>query len=197
MRGCSRERPLSRGRGACRAWRRAETPPTADLRGLSLVLRKGCLVSRPPAAHWRRNSPPRAQIQSQVLILTHLPTLGVFPPPFLMAWGLCPSRGQDLGWGASGGVTHLLTGTLSWKNAGRKRRWQSAQLLPRPPPTPFPADSPRASPWTLKAAAQCPIRLVPRLPLSWLISCPYPARPPEGTTSCPGLLFLLLWSPPC
>ena len=36
MRGCSRERPLSRGRGACRAWRRAETPPTADLRGLSL-----------------------------------------------------------------------------------------------------------------------------------------------------------------
>ena len=62
---------------------------------------------------------------------------------------------------------------------------------------PLPPDSPRASPWTLKAAAQCPIRFIPRLPLCWLSSCPYPARPPEGTTSCPGLLFLLPWSPPC
>lgn len=155
----------------------------------------------PPPPPSRKRPPRRSQ-------LSWPPGLDLASVSLQFGSELCPwvprarsapkaTGGQDPGWGASGGVTYLLTGTLSWKNTERKRRWQSAQLLPRPSPTPFPADSPRASPWTLKAAAQCPIQLVPRLLLSWLSPCPYPARPPEGTTSCPGLLFLLPWSPPC
>lgn len=139
------------------------------------MLRKGYLGFRYPAAHWKRNSLPRAQIQSQVLVLTHLPSLrdGVGslsfqePRPRLGSiW-----RGHSL---------------LNWdpelERHWWKGRWQSAQL-PRPLPYPRPGGLSQSPPWTLKAAAQCPFRLVPRIPLLSLSPCPYPARPPEGTPS--------------
>lgn len=88
MRGCSRERPLSRGRGACRAWRRAETPPLQTSGGfLLIVLGKGCLVSRHP----------RRPLETELTSKGSDSKPSVNPDPSPYPWGLPPSLPDGVG----------------------------------------------------------------------------------------------------
>lgn len=76
--------------GACRAWRRAETPPLQTSGGfLLIVLRKGCLVSRPPH--------PRHPLETELTSKGPDSKPSVNPDPSPHPWGLTPSLPDGVG----------------------------------------------------------------------------------------------------